>query len=543
MDNLTTSYQPIVGKNLIEILMFSMYSDSLIIFREYVQNAFDAIVEAKKQGILSNIKEGQVSITIDTVSRKIQILDNGVGISVSQAQPVLLNIADSHKDGIGLAGQYGIGRLVGAKYCKRLIFKTSTKGENKYTEIIFDNDLAHKIISNKEDKSTATQVIDRITSVVVGEEANDKHYFEVRMEEVSEHYRDLLNVNKVSEYLKEVAPIDYTIEFKNMLYNQCIPIQYKDLNKDLDHIRLTINDEIDIRKRYGLTIDGTGDAISSLQFFKFEDDEFGLLGWGWYAITPFTKAIPTSDVNKGIRLRKKNIQIGSKDLLNQYFKEARGNNYFYGEIHAIHPNLRPNSSRDGLTHTPEAIKLYRCIKEYFSDLQKLYHLANDVKNLSRDIHLTGVSTPQSDKDREEIHKKISTAVEHFDKIKTRYKNDNNIGEASNKILAIYGENIKKTLGNFPSDILPSNIDALMGIDNVGSRGEIISTIVQDSNPIIENPALSVVTDIFSSLNKKYTPEEIKLIRKVFAILSQNCPASLRTMFETMKEKAIKQLCK
>ena len=543
MDNLTTSYQPIVGKNLIEILMFSMYSDSLIIFREYVQNAFDAIVEAKKQGILSNIKEGQVSITIDTVSRKIQILDNGVGISVSQAQPVLLNIADSHKDGIGLAGQYGIGRLVGAKYCKRLIFKTSTKGENKYTEIIFDNDLAHKIISNKEDKSTATQVIDRITSVVVGEEANDKHYFEVRMEEVSEHYRDLLNVNKVSEYLKEVAPIDYTIEFKNMLYNQCIPIQYKDLNKDLDHIRLTINDEIDIRKRYGLTIDGTGDAISSLQFFKFEDDEFGLLGWGWYAITPFTKAIPTSDVNKGIRLRKKNIQIGSKDLLNQYFKEARGNNYFYGEIHAIHPNLRPNSSRDGLTHTPEAIKLYRCIKEYFSDLQKLYHLANDVKNLSRDIHLTGVSTPQSDKDREEIHKKISTAVEHFDKIKTRYKNDNNIGEASNKILAIYGENIKKTLGNFPSDILPSNIDALMGIDNVGSRGEIISTIVQDSNPIIENPTLSVVTDIFASLNKKYTPEEIKLIRKVFAILSQNCPASLRTMFETMKEKAIKQLCK
>lgn len=70
MDNTNNTYQPIVGKNLIEILMFSMYSDSLIIFREYVQNAFDAIVEAKRQGILSNIKEGQVSITIDPVSRK-----------------------------------------------------------------------------------------------------------------------------------------------------------------------------------------------------------------------------------------------------------------------------------------------------------------------------------------------------------------------------------------------------------------------------------------------------------------------------------------
>lgn len=540
MDNNTNTYQPIVGKNLIEILMFSMYSDSLIIFREYVQNAFDAIVEAKRQGVLSNIKEGQVSITIDPVSRKIRILDNGVGINVSQAQPILLNIADSHKDGIGLAGQYGIGRLVGAKYCKRLIFKTSAKGENRYTEITFDNDLAQKIISNKEDKSTATQVIDRITSVVVGEESSDKHYFEVRMEEVSERHKNLLNVSKVSEYLKEVAPIDYMLEFKNMLYNQCLPIQYKDFNEELDHIRLTINDEIDIRKRYGLVIDGTGDEISSLQFFKFEDSEFGLLGWGWYAITPFTKAIPASDVNKGIRLRKRNIQIGSKDLLNQYFREARGNNYFYGEIHAVHPNLRPNSSRDGLTHTPEAIKLYEYIQEYFSDLQKLYHLANEVKNLSRDIHLSGISAPQSDK--EEVQKKISTTVERFDKIKIKYKNDGNIGEASGKVLAIYGESIKKTLECLPTDILPPNVTSLTDISDKAKGG---ATAIDMPTPALipEEVIPSAVTDIFAPLNGKYTPEEIKLIRKVFAILSQNCPISQRTMFETMKEKAIKQLCK
>ncbi|AHF13997.1 hypothetical protein BARVI_12500 [Barnesiella viscericola DSM 18177] len=542
MDNTTNTYQPIVGKNLIEILMFSMYSDSLIIFREYVQNAFDAIVEAKRQGILSSIKEGQVSITIDPASREIHILDNGIGINVSQAQPILLNIADSHKDGIGLAGQYGIGRLVGAKYCKRLIFKTSAKGENRYTEITFDNDLAQKIISNKEDKSTATQVIDRITSVAVGEEVPDKHYFEVRMEEVSERHRNLLNVGKVSEYLKEVAPIDYMLEFKNMLYNRYLPIQYKSLNEELDHIRLTVNDEIDIRKRYGLTIDGTGDEISSLQFFKFEDSEFGLLGWGWYAITPFTKAIPASDVNKGIRLRKRNIQIGSKDLLNQYFREARGNNYFYGEIHAVHPNLRPNSSRDGLTHTPEAIKLYEYIQEYFSDLQKLYHLANDVKNLSRDIHLSGISTPQSDKDRKEIQKKISFSVEQFDKIKTKYKNDDNIGEASDKVLAIYGETIKKTLENLPTDILPSNVTSLTDSGDT-VKGEATPIVMPTTAFIPEEATPSAVTDIFAPLNKKCTPEEVKLIRKVFAILSQNCPISQRTMFETMKEKAIKQLCK
>lgn len=227
-------------------------------------------------------------------------------------------------------------------------------------------------------------------------------------------------------------------------------------------------------------------------------------------------------------------------MLNQYFKEARGNNYFYGEIHAVHPNLRPNSSRDGLTHTPEAIKLYECIKEYFSDLQKLYHLANDVKNLNRDIHLSGKSTPQSDEEKANIQNKISTTVKQFDKIKTKYKHDDNIGEASDKVLAIYGETIKKTLESLPVDILPSNVTSLTDRGDKTTGKDI--TIVT-STPNQEKPTPSAVTDIFAPLNKKCTPEEIKIIRKVFAILSQNCPISQRTMFETMKEKAIKQLCK
>lgn len=240
-------------------------------------------------------------------------------------------------------------------------------------------------------------------------------------------------------------------------------------------------------------------------------------------------------------MRKRNIQIGSKDLLNQYFREARGNNYFYGEIHAVHPNLRPNSSRDGLTHTPEAIKLYDHIKEYFSDLQKLYHLANDVKNLSRDIHLSGVSVPQSDQDKEDIQKKITTTVEQFEKIKTKYKNDDNIGEASDKVLAIYGETIKKTLDSLPTEILPTNVTPSPDNDKINGGGTPIVTPKPTSTP--EEPTPSAVTDIFAPLNKKCTPEEIKLIRKVFAILSRNCPLSQRTMFETMKEKAIKELCK
>jgi len=541
MDNNMNSHLPIVGKNLIEILMFSMYSDSLIIYREYVQNAFDAIVEATNQGILSSTKEGQISISIDLSHRKINILDNGIGISASKALSRLLNIADSYKDGINLAGQYGIGRFVGAKYCKRLIFKTSAKGETQYTKIIFDNELAHRIIVDKNDRSTATQVLERITTTIVGEEESDKHYFEVQMEDVSEHYQDLLNVTKVSEYLKEVAPIDYMLEFKNLLYNPCIPLDYKNYNHDLDHIKLTINDEIDIRKRYGLVIEGTGDNISSLQFFKIEDTEFGFLGWGWYAITPFSKQIPASDVNRGIRLRKRNIQIGTKKLLNEYFKEARGNHYFYGEIHAVHPNLRPNSSRDGLTHTPEAIKLYEYIGNYFADLQKLYYLANEVKNISRDIHLSGTSIPKSEDEKKDIRKKISESLEKFDKAKTKYSNDNNIGNASQKVLNIYQDTIKQAIDTLPTDIRPNINNESEGRSSLPTNNPSTTKCIEILNTTAsETPNIA---DIFEPLTKKYQKEEVKLIRKVFAILSLNCPVSQRQMFETMKEKAIKQLCK
>lgn len=531
-------YQPVVGKSLIEILMFSMYSNSLIIYREYVQNAFDAIVEATRKGILNSIKDGHVSITIDQHDHVIRIKDNGIGIRVSEAQKTLLNIADSHKDGIALAGQYGIGRLVGAKYCKRLVFKTSAKGEDRYTEVIFDNELAHKIIHNKEDESTATQVIERITRTIVGEADVDDHYFEVRMEDVAITHSGLLNVDKVSEYLREVAPIDFQMEFKNQLYNQCIPIAFKELNDDLNHIKITINNEIDIRKRYGLTIEGTGDKISSLEFFKIEDAQMGLLGWGWYAITPFSKNIPASDVNRGIRLRKRNIQVGAKDLLNQYFQEARGNNYFYGEIHAIHPNLRPNSSRDGLTHTAEAIKLYDYIRDYFADLKKLYHLANEMKNLSRDIQVVGSKAPQTQEEKSDVQKRLESSVIKIEKIKEKFKDHDTLGTASDKVISLYSEDIDKTLDTLPTDIVRG-----IQVQSKTPMEQETSKTLAPSEKEEEQQATPVIKDMFAPLNRKFSPEQIKLIRKVFVALTQNLPLSQRAMFETIKEKTIKQLSK
>lgn len=127
-----------IGKGLINMLMFQMYGDEKLIYREYVQNARDAINDAVNHGILGAITDGRISITIDSAKRFIEIRDNGIGIPVERVESVLLDIADSNKDGESSAGQFGIGRLVGGYFCKKLSFRTTYKGEEFASEIVFD---------------------------------------------------------------------------------------------------------------------------------------------------------------------------------------------------------------------------------------------------------------------------------------------------------------------------------------------------------------------------------------------------------------------
>ena len=112
-----------IGKNLLEQLMFSLYSNAETIYREYLQNASDAIKDAEMQGILDE-GDGHVTINIDKFHNRVVISDNGTGIPAAEAEARLKDIAKSSKRADYFAGFYGIGRLVGAGYCKTLSFKT-----------------------------------------------------------------------------------------------------------------------------------------------------------------------------------------------------------------------------------------------------------------------------------------------------------------------------------------------------------------------------------------------------------------------------------
>lgn len=377
------SYSSEVKKGLIGLLMFTLYSDEKTIYREYVQNSLDSINSAVEKHILAQAKDGVVNIDIDVKNKSIVIRDNGTGINVENAVRTLLDISASTKDGVNQAGQFGIGRLVGGGYCHELIFRTTAKGESLGTEIKFDVDKIWHLVKEDPTEYLATFVIDTCTSKQHFQAKEEEHYFEVTLNGVKDDSAPtLLNKEEVIKYLNAIAPVGYKSQFNNVLiHNQkSNNPEFRQLHDGIEKIQLFVGD-VRILKQYELSIKGTNDAINNLEYFKIEDESFGLLGWGWFALTKYTIQIPADDNLACIRLRKHNIQIGDSNQLsgNTYWKETRSNSYFYGEFFVTHPNIVPNAARDGLAPTPETNVLHTKLREYFDSLKNLYTKANEAK--------------------------------------------------------------------------------------------------------------------------------------------------------------------
>ena len=137
-----------VGKNILENLTTGMYSDSKVIFREYIQNACDQIDLAIEKGILSS-DEGVIDVFINATERYISIKDNATGIRERDFTENLGDIANSNKEIGKNKGFRGIGRLCGLAYCKLLKFTTSYEGENIKSIMICDAEKMRSMLADK----------------------------------------------------------------------------------------------------------------------------------------------------------------------------------------------------------------------------------------------------------------------------------------------------------------------------------------------------------------------------------------------------------
>ena len=431
---------PIVGIDLLKMLMLQLYSNPRCIYREYIQNALDSINEAVKLGILSRVKDGHVNIHIS--SNNITIEDNGTGIKSSIAAKILTDIANSIKNGIDTAGQFGVGRLSGGGYCEVLEFETTYQGEDVSTIVSMDTRILRRLLDESHNDISAEDAMRQICFVQTLEAPVDKHNFVVRLKNIINSADILLNANEIQAYIKEVAPVDYSTTF-SALINSSEQQNFVARHKSIDKIKVSLNEVPDIEKSYDIKVKGSDDVIEKLRYFELpKHEKFGKMGWGWYAVTEFSVQInDEKDPCAGIRLRKHNISL-DKNILNPYFKEARGNKYFYGEIFITNENIVPDSGRQGLAAGEEADALIKAIKDYFAILHLVYNKASRLKTKLKNLdELLGKIESASDpKVRNILSDKLREQVREYEKFSSP---DSHI--EVNDVLDIYNKKYRRNL--------------------------------------------------------------------------------------------------
>lgn len=380
------NYKPHIGKNVIETLTLGMYEDARFIYREYVQNAADQIDVAVEEGILNRKSDGEINITIDKIQKTISIEDNATGIKSDKVLQFLGDVANSQKDRTKRKGFRGIGRLGGIGYCEKLIFKTSYKGEAIKSIITLNAKQLKKIIEDRTVTMDAATVISVITSLDKTEAETEDHFFKVELQNVTNEA--LLDEDNIRNYLSMVAPIPFSKEFP---FWKNIHTHFNENNVKIGEydIHLNINEE-KLYKAYKTDIfNKNNDPVSEIlgvSFFKIKNEEDELIALGWYGISDSLNfQIPNNNIERGLRLRKDNIGIGSEITLSRFFGQTRQNLNYVGEIHTISTSFIPNARRDYFNDNKTCQIFEQKLRKFFSTLGTLTQESSKLHNRKKDI--------------------------------------------------------------------------------------------------------------------------------------------------------------
>ncbi len=373
----------VVGGKTLDNIAMSMYKEAKIIFREYIQNAVDAIDDAVKVGFLA-AGSGEINIFIDKKARQITIEDNGIGVSALNFRSTLIDIGNSDKKLEKDRGYRGIGRFCGLAYCKTLIFTSTRKGESKLSIMTFDAEKLHAMI-NDDEKYTAEFILNAAVTFAEDTCADAEHFFKVDMLDVTND--NLLDAENIREYLSFVAPVEYSNMFS---YREQIAKHAAALNFKITEYKIYVNGEQLVKNyRDNFTTKNGEDKIFGVEFRDFKDEADNLIAWSWIGLSQFKGIIQQTKTNPNhmrcIRLRAGNIQIGDEFALRKLFDEARGITYFIGEVYAVDTNLKPNSQRDYFADN-DTLKLFESkLGDYFEELYDLYRYASECRSAFKAI--------------------------------------------------------------------------------------------------------------------------------------------------------------
>lgn len=557
-------YNCTVGKGVLKICMGDNYTDATVVFREYVQNAIDAIYQAETLGIISNT-DNYVSINIK--NGDVQIMDRGIGVKSGEIGPVLVDLGNSTKSTSDI-GQYGIGRLSGANWCEKIIFETSYYGEPTRSILTFDSKLARALVQEK-DSLDCGDVMDKVTSCIFEAEAEEQHYFRVTLVNVKEELR---NEETIRNYLSFIAPVPYDENF----YDDCQKKaflkhpEFKELSMKEKTCKVHLNDK-PVVKPYTSTIYIGNEPlkVTPPTFFKITDEDFGDLAWGWYSINEEARQMGEGVNYKGLRLRAKNMAVGSQDYLISCFKNPTDANYVIGEVFVMHEGIQPTGSRDGIKSSKEYTEFLIRLKKKCKEINSVYNAMSKLGSAAlaplikaqtaiAENNIALKADGISDEGKTELKTKNKSNKDAVEKAKSEIAGKIKVAdEAENTdlikelIIKHWTKEAQKTASAYNAKAKPGQKIEAVNIDSVISSATKVekseksdinessdSTIssVTDTQDKQKAPVVPKDTDVYKKLGKS----EYNLMKKVYQVLNSENRLDDKTK-DKIKAKLVKKI--
>lgn len=496
----------IIGKHALESLTTGMYSDSLVVFREYIQNSADAIDEAINRRVI-NKEDSKIEVQLLPIERTVIIKDNGMGISCEEAEKTLISVGNSKKVQETSRGFRGIGRLAALSYCGKLIFETSYFGEGKGTRLVIDaKKLSYRLTIQEDMDISAEDVLKDVYFVEFFQEKEDNHYFNVIMKEIDED-SELDKYNLVYDYLTQNVPVPYDTE--KFTWGKEIKLRLKNEGYSIPEYNVFLSyagNTVPIYKTYSdnFFTDKRGtalDQIKDIQIIRITDSKGAFSAYGWLAISNYMGSIFDRGI-KGLRIRKGNILIGDGQTLNVCFKDARFNGWTLGEIFVVDPQLIPNARRDNFEKNSEYFIFTEQIRNIAASIVK------EIRNASvaRNTELANVLY-----DEKELKNQVDKALS---------LKDRNLGEKGDLKRRLISA--KSALNRFSSredvdlynkEIAFEEIDMLIGKIQGTTAYKSLNAMKNLSKT--EKQTLEKVFDIIVSIKSEEAGELIDSILKVF----------------------------
>lgn len=342
-------------KELLNLMIHSIYTNKEIFLREIISNANDAIDKLKFQALTNNeiLKDNdkfRIDISVDKDNRTLTITDNGIGMTYEEVDDNIGTIAKSgsklfkeqleeaKKGDIDIIGQFGVGFYSGFIVADKITLETKSPYSENGVRWVSSGDGNYEIEEiSKENRGTEITL-----HLKDGDEYN----------EFLEDWKIKELVKKYSNYIR------YEIYFKDEVINSTKPIWKRDKKE--------LKDE-DYNEFYKATFHDWNDSLFHINLKVQGNIEYN-------ALLFIPKKLPfdyyTKNFKRGLQLYTKNVFIMEKceDLIPEYF------NFISGLVDC--DSLSLNISREILQQNSELQAISKNLeKKIISELEKL--LKND----------------------------------------------------------------------------------------------------------------------------------------------------------------------